>query len=193
MFCGNGSFDQDIGDWNVSNVTDMEGMFMTFYLRRPVAFSKDIGKWNVSNVKNMSRMFEGADYFNQDIGRWNVSSVTDMSRMFYNTDFNQDIGDWDVSNVTDMEKMFYESYQFDQNISSWNVSNATNLSEMFNRAHLSMENYDLLLIAWSKLSLQENVNFHVDSTYCSGEAARQTIIDTYGWRIGDNGRYRDCQ
>ena len=67
------------------------------------AFNQDIGGWDVSAVTNMSRMFFGAAAFNQDIGGWDVSSVTNMNRMFVSaTAFNQNIGGWDnVSSVTD--------------------------------------------------------------------------------------------
>ena len=39
------------------------------------AFNQDIGNWNVSNVTNMWAMFSGASDFNQDIGNWDVSNV----------------------------------------------------------------------------------------------------------------------
>ncbi|MGV9200551.1 MAG: BspA family leucine-rich repeat surface protein, partial [Promethearchaeia archaeon] len=43
---------------------------------------QNIGNWNVSSVTDMSYMFKDADAFDQNIGNWNVSSVTDMSYMF---------------------------------------------------------------------------------------------------------------
>ena len=104
-----------IGDWDVSRVTFMNGLFSECD-----GFNEPIGRWNVSNVRDMNAMFLNASSFNQDIGDWNVSNVRDMSSMFYNAArFNQDIGRWNVSNVTYNEYMFYGAASFNQNLSRW--------------------------------------------------------------------------
>ena len=64
-------FNQPIGNWIVSNVTNMQGMFY-----QATAFNRDISGWNVSNVTNMSGMFNYATVFNQNISSWNVTKVT---------------------------------------------------------------------------------------------------------------------
>ena len=137
-------FNQDISSWDVSNVTDMGGMFQNC-----TAFNQDISSWDVSNVTDMSLMFSFANgyisAFNQDISSWDVSNVTAMSYMFNNnTSFNQPIGDWDVSNVTEMTAMFnvlgvahIESPAFNQDISSWDVSNVTDMSLMFQSSNFN--------------------------------------------------------
>ena len=178
-------FNEDIGDWDVSNVTDMNRMFMD-----ASHFNQDIGNWDVSNVTNMQQMFADAKSFNQDIGNWDTSNVTNMSLMFDGaTNFNQDIGNWDVSNVKYMENMFSGAINFNQDISRWDVSNVKNMIGMFNGVKLSTENYDKLLIAWSQLPLQKNVKFNAgNSVYSSAaQAARQSMIDNYGWTITDGG------
>ena len=50
-------------------------------------FNEDIGNWDVSNVTEMHRMFGDAESFNQYIGDWNTSSVIEMSLMFDNAKF----------------------------------------------------------------------------------------------------------
>jgi surface protein len=63
-------------------------------------FNANIGSWNVSSVTNMEGVFRSALAFNQDIGSWNVSSVTDMTYMFYVTSaFNQDLSGWCVDDI----------------------------------------------------------------------------------------------
>ena len=116
-------FNQPIGSWDVSNVTDMTGMF-----NHSVSFNQDIANWDVSNVVIMYGMFYSATSFNQPIGNWDVSNVTDMNLMFGTSSvfgtssFNQPIGNWDVSNVTSMSFMFFGANSFNQDIGYWDVS-----------------------------------------------------------------------
>jgi len=177
------SFNQDIGSWDVSSMTNMEAMFAFS------SFNQDIGSWDVSNVTDMSEMFWGASAFNQDIGTWDVSSVVYMYRMFfYTSSFNQDIGAWDVSNVINMSWMFKDADSFNQDISAWDVSSVIYMSNMFDSSALSTDNYDNILIGWSQQTLQSDVQFGAANiNYCNKAAARQSIIDTYGWIITDAG------
>ena len=121
------SWNQDISSWDVSNVTNMDGMFLG-----GDSFNANISKWDTSNVSNMQAMFQSAHAFNQDISKWNVGSVITTRGMFFGTtSFNQDIGSWDVGKVTQMRRMFSSAQKFNQNISSWNVGNVTDMSDMF--------------------------------------------------------------
>lgn len=83
--------------------TSFDGMF-----RSASAFNQNIGNWNVSKVTNFERMFMDASLFNnggsRDINNWNTSSAILMTNMFSSSGaalpFNQPIGNWNVSNVT---------------------------------------------------------------------------------------------
>jgi len=115
----------DLSTWDVSNVTNMSGMFAGASL-----FNGDLSKWNVSNVTDMHGMFINTFSFNGDLSAWNVSNVRNMSYMFYASEFNGDISKWNVSNVRNMEWMFGIS-SFNGDISKWNVSNVINMEGMF--------------------------------------------------------------
>ena len=184
LFKNNESFNQDISSWDTSNVTIFRWIFSN-----ATAFNQDISNWDVSNVIDMGYAFHTASSFNQDVSKWNVSKVEYMGHTFaFANSFNQDIGNWDVSNVTNMSLMFKGAISFNQDIGNWYVSNVVNMNSMFSDVELSTDNYDAILIGWSELELQENVNFDVGfSQYCNGNEARQYIIDTFGWDITDGG------
>jgi surface protein len=60
MFIGAAAFNQPLGSWDVSKVTDMSGMFY-----QAAVFNQPLGSWDVSKVTDMSGMFNGAAAFNQ--------------------------------------------------------------------------------------------------------------------------------
>lgn len=131
----------DINSWNVSQITDMSGLFKEFQ-----GFNKNIENWDVSNVTNMNEMFSGCGYFNQSLNNWDVSKVTTMERMFYKCDsFNQSLNDWNVSNVTNMKEMFRFCDAFNQPLNKWDVSNVTNMNSMFFRC----DNYNQPMNDWN--------------------------------------------
>lgn len=130
LFDGATAFNQDIGDWNTSNVIYMTAMF-----RDTNFFNHDLSNWNVSKVEDMSYMFYGAENFNQSLMFWDTSNVESMSYMFNGAkNFNQFIGLWDVSEVTHMRNMFEGAMNFNQYINSWDTSNVINMSSMFKDA-----------------------------------------------------------
>lgn len=124
-----------IQEWDVSNVTNMEHVFVTAHERGTKfldTFNVDISSWDVSNVKNMKGMFRGAIAFNQSLSSWDVSNVTNMTAMFsYASSFNQPLDQWNVSNVTKMTEMFEEAKGFNQSLDKWNVSKVTTMARMF--------------------------------------------------------------
>jgi surface protein len=194
LFASASSFNQPISDWDVSNVTNMNGMF------KFSPFNQPIGNWNVSNVIDMQYMFWANSAFNQPIGNWNVSNVIDMQYMFKSaSSFNQPIGNWNVSNVTNMQSMFSVATSFNQPIGNWNVSNVTNMTQMFYNSGLSTSNYDALLIGWSTISpnevpLKPNVVFSGgNSKYCNGASARNILdFSPNNWTITDGGQDPNC-
>jgi surface protein len=71
MFYDATAFNQPIGAWNTSKVTDMQSLFAS-----AAVFNQPIGSWNTGAVTNMNFMFQNASAFNQNISGWNVSNVS---------------------------------------------------------------------------------------------------------------------
>jgi surface protein len=155
-----------------------------------ISFNQPIGNWDISGVSDLSSMFSGASSFNQSLENWDVSGVTDMDYMFYEASaFNQPLENWDVSGVTSMRYMFGGASSFKQPINNWDVSSVETMYCMFYEITLSTQNYNDLLISWAELSLQQSVAFHGGYSQYTNPAvvARQYIIDTFSWTIIDRG------
>jgi surface protein len=160
-------------------------------------FNQNIGNWNVLNVTNMQYMFRGATNYdngdNNSISGWTTSACTNMFGMFNGTKFNRNIGKWDVSNVTDMERMFFDATLFNQDIGVWDVSNVSNMALILSSTtsmNFSSSNYRELLVGWDGLVLQSGVTLDVQQCYLSGssQTSRTQIITNYNWTINDLGQ-----
>ena len=73
-----------ISGWTI-NTTNNVSMYWMFRATAP--FNQPIGSWNVSKVTNMESMFHGASSFNQNIGSWNVSGVTTFTNFMQDKTF----------------------------------------------------------------------------------------------------------
>jgi len=130
-----GGFDEDLGNWDTSNVSSMSETF-----KDAAQFnnggSSSISGWNTSNVTTMSSMFgteaTSGPTFNQPIENWDVGKVASFGGMFRGNDvFNQPLSGWNTSSATNMSQMFRDCNSFDQDIGTWDVSGVTNFELMF--------------------------------------------------------------
>jgi surface protein len=124
MFSGCTFFNADVGSWNTSTVTSLQGCFDQAIWFGENSTTTNINNWDVSNVTTLQRFNNGITRFNQPLNNWNVGNVTNMREAFYNSGyFDQNISNWNVSNCTDFYYMFVNASTFtnggDSGIGSW--------------------------------------------------------------------------
>ena len=172
----------DAFQWDVSNVTSMEGTFKE--KENTGSILNLLGHWDVSNVTNMSHLFEGSDFGGSGFSledpyllhNWDVSNVTDMSYMFSNVTqiLAPFLDNWDVSNVTDMSFMFtYTSISDYNSFINWDVSNVVNMSNMFNSCDMdipigmwdvsNVENMEKMMYRISSYSTYGGEGYNLDN------------------------------
>ena len=72
------NFDGDISEWDVSNVTDIQGMFKE---SKYTGKNGDISDWNVSNIIKMNETFNGSK-FEGDLSKWTLNDKCDTYSIF---------------------------------------------------------------------------------------------------------------
>ena len=58
------------------------------------SFNQNIGNWDVSNVEYMNQMFFEAKSFNQNIDSWDISNVEEMDDMFIDSPLENNPPEW---------------------------------------------------------------------------------------------------
>ena len=129
LFKNAASFNQDLSQWDVSNIFDFTSMF-----ENAAAFNQNIGSWKIRTDTRvgMARMFKGASSFNQDLSNWDVSRVVSTESMFQNaTAFNSTFSTGNLLRNTNLKYMFASATSFNQPIEYWKLSERANTSYMF--------------------------------------------------------------
>jgi len=168
---------------DLSNVTSTGSMFRDCaYLNSP----SNIGSWNLSQVTNVAGMFYGASTFNQDISNWDVAAVVSMASMFEGaTAFNQNISAWNIHNVTDMSSMFAGASSFDQDMGIWasHLDSSVVMINCFDHTGISVTNYDATLTAFSAYA-PSGIQLGVAGLhYCTASTARDNMTSNDSWLI----------
>ncbi|KXA18410.1 BspA family leucine-rich repeat surface protein, partial [Gardnerella vaginalis] len=125
----------NIGDFDVSNVTDMKELFRYCSNLSDISGLSD---WDTSNVTDMSNMFEACIDLKslRGLEKWNTGKVSDMSWMFQNCISLEDLNgleSWNTSKVTNMSSMFFCCKNIDslKGLEKWNTVSVTDMSGMF--------------------------------------------------------------
>ena len=157
MFQSATSFNQPIGNWNMSKVTSVSYIF-----RYATAFQAAFWCQNANNGPPNSchnSFLDNRSFYDAiskclseapndglctifglprkigTIADWDVSRVTNMNSAFASKySFNGDISKWDTSGVTSMQSMFNSASSFNQPIGSWDTSKVTYMQCMFRSA-----------------------------------------------------------
>jgi surface protein len=206
MFLNSSGFNQNVSNWNVSNVGYMGQMFQFTQVYNnglaPGLFDNDssLNSWVTTSLTDFQVMFNNAIAFNQNVSNWDVSKVTTMNgtfrgaTLFNNGDisgnFNQPLTSWYAPKCVDFTRMFSSAPAFNQNISNL-VDTSTlsdpsgcNLTQMFSAAS-TFNNGDIAGSSTKPLNwITDNVT-NMSSLFVNALVFNQPI-DTSGnyWNTG---------
>ena len=158
-------FNEDISNWDVSNVTTMKQMFINC---QSLDQYIPLWNWNVSNVVDFDNMFGGAtimigddhnapetptaSYFTTTFQPQNTWPDLETAVRIWVTNRSEalttygHISMWDVSLINEMDDLFLNKSTFNDNISNWDVSNVNAMGNMFkgcNSFNQPIENWDV--------------------------------------------------
>ena len=172
MFQNDTSFNQNVGGWNVINVTNMGTMFFNASMFNNDA-SNSIQSWKAPKCVNFANMFAGTTRFNQPLPHLvDTSGVTNvtMNSMFQNDmSFNQNVGAWNVSNVVTMANMFQSATQFNNGgsntIQTWYAPKCREFNSMFQSASRFNQPLSILVDTSGVTNVTMNSMFLNDTSF----------------------------
>lgn len=92
-------------NWDVSNVTDMSGMFYGLSYIEHIAFED----WDVSKVKTMKKMFGHMKKLNVDLSKWKLTDIKNTDEMFcWCQSLHCDLSNWSKYKPDSYENMFLD-------------------------------------------------------------------------------------
>lgn len=127
---------------DTSLITDMSHLFNHNYHKYAEDFKGDVSKWDVSNVTEFNGMFSGCHDFNCDLSNWNVHSAVRTDYMFLHCyTFESDLSKWDISKVKYAQYMFLRCERFDCDLSRWDMKNVKKKSGIFSSTNMKPGHY----------------------------------------------------
>ena len=176
------------GNFNTSNVTSMDKMFMGCVSLK----SLDLSGFNTKNVGNMINMFASCSSLtsldlsnfntsnlteiggifarcssltNLNLSSFNTTKVTDMSSIFYNCSSltSLDLSSFNTSNVNDIRSLFYNcSSLTNLNLKGFNTENITTMYEIFSGCS-SLKTINLNNFNTAKVTIMGNMFYGCSS------------------------------
>ena len=175
----------EAGTWDVSNVTDMTGLFRDCISLYEIV---DIKNWDVRKVTNLDMAFHNLHTIPQlDLSGWQLDSLTRIN------DYGQEAGGlfsmctnlqylylgdgWNMSKVTDISRTFYACENLQElHINNWDVSNATTTEYMFSNC------FNLKRLNLSKWNVSKVTNMREMFALCS----KLSNLDLQDWTFASN-------
>ena len=177
----------DFSAWDFSLCTIFYG-----FLAGCTSFSGNVEGIIHSGVTNARQAFVGTPLGNPDLSTWDVSSVTSWQDCMRSCQLGAltDVSGWVPKGNMDgvfLLNLFFEGLGLD----TWTIGGITAAGNTFAATKISIVNYNLLLVSWEAQAPPNAVaisfggaNYVIGS---AAEAARTSLITTYGWTITDGG------
>jgi hypothetical protein len=177
----------DFSAWDFSLCTSFY-----LFLFSNTSFSGNVEGIIHSGVTNARQAFTGTPLGNPDLSTWDVSGITNWSECMRGCQLGAltDVSGWVPKGG--MDGAFNVNPDLEGvGLDTWTIGAITNGSNLFANCTLTTANYNAALIAWEAQAPTNAVPINFGSSkYTLGgaaEAARTSLISTYGWTITDGG------
>ena len=176
----------NLHDWNVKSVTNTEYMFYGI-----LQLHENLTTWNTSKLKNARYMFRGIVQQTWiDVSTWDTHNLQDTTQMFVGNYFlnNPQFNDWNTTNLKHVDSMFSSS-NLKSRLDNWDIHNLTTATYFIWTGNYPTENYNLLLINWSRQDVKTGVTIKIGSQVSSllANESKYYLINNKSWVIEDSG------